>query len=167
MRGVLYSFWYWCDVFFSFFWVKFIFIFCRIFFFSCHVFFVCYAIKKNSRGGGGGDHKISGWGGNFFMEKHFFLISCFIHVLCYFLLIFERFKMPLKMPLIVCSTFRFCTNSPSLTGYGNMKLNGRWFLQIVDRDSGSLYPIYPPFPCSDFGYQGWGGGGGSVSGGSL
>ena len=29
-------------------------------------------------------------------------------------------------------------------------LNGRWFLQIVDRDSGNLYPIYPPFPCSDF-----------------
>ena len=48
-------------------------------------------------------------------------------------------------------------------------LNGRWFLQIVDRefehgvkrkvvptsqivdgDSGNLYPIYPPFPCYDF-----------------
>ena len=27
-----------------------------------------------------------------------------------------------------------------------MKLNGRWFLQIVDRDSGNLYPIYPLFP---------------------
>ena len=26
-------------------------------------------------------------------------------------------------------------------------LNGRWFLQIVDRDSGNLYPL---FPCSDF-----------------
>ena len=26
-----------------------------------------------------------------------------------------------------------------------MKLNGRWFPQIVDRDSGNLYPIYPPF----------------------
>ena len=23
-----------------------------------------------------------------------------------------------------------------------MKLNGRWFPQIVDRDSGKLYPIY-------------------------
>ena len=22
-------------------------------------------------------------------------------------------------------------------------LNGRWFLQIVDRDNGNLYPIYP------------------------
>ena len=29
-------------------------------------------------------------------------------------------------------------------------LNGRWFLQIVDRDSGNLFPIYPLFPCSDF-----------------
>ena len=28
-------------------------------------------------------------------------------------------------------------------------LNGRWFLQIVDRDSGNIYPIYPLFPCSD------------------
>ena len=31
-----------------------------------------------------------------------------------------------------------------------MKLNGRWFPQIVDRDSGNLYPIYPLIPCSDF-----------------
>ena len=29
-------------------------------------------------------------------------------------------------------------------------LNGRWFLQIVDRDSVNQYPIYPLFPCSDF-----------------
>ena len=27
-------------------------------------------------------------------------------------------------------------------GNFNMKLNGRWFPQIVDRDSGNLYPIY-------------------------
>ena len=26
-----------------------------------------------------------------------------------------------------------------------MKLNGRWFPQIVDRVSGNLYPIYPFF----------------------
>ena len=39
-----------------------------------------------------------------------------------------------------------------------MKLNGRWFPQIVDRDSGNLYPIYPPFPCSDFYPKGAGGG---------
>ena len=30
-------------------------------------------------------------------------------------------------------------------------LNGRWFLQIVDRDSGNLYIQYNPlFPCSEF-----------------
>ena len=27
-----------------------------------------------------------------------------------------------------------------------MKLNGRWFPQIVDRDSGNLYPIYRVCP---------------------
>ena len=26
-------------------------------------------------------------------------------------------------------------------------LNGRWFLQIVERDSWNLYPLYPLFPC--------------------
>ena len=30
-----------------------------------------------------------------------------------------------------------------------MELYGRWFPQIVDRDSGNLYPIYPLFTCSD------------------
>ena len=41
-------------------------------------------------------------------------------------------------------------------------LNGRWFLQLVDRDSWNLYPLYPLFPCSDFVSQMWGwfGGGG-------
>ena len=40
-------------------------------------------------------------------------------------------------------------------------LNGRWFLQIVERDSWNLYPL---FPCSDFVSQMWGwfGGGGGV-----
>ena len=43
-------------------------------------------------------------------------------------------------------------------------LNGRWFLQIVERDSWHLYPLYPLFPCSDFVSQMWGwlGGGGGV-----
>ena len=43
--------------------------------------------------------------------------------------------------------------------------NGRWFLQIVERDSWNLYPLYPLFPCSDFVSQMWGwfgGGGGGV-----
>ena len=35
-------------------------------------------------------------------------------------------------------------------------LNGRWFIQIVDRDSWNLYPLYPLFPCSDFVSQMWG-----------
>ena len=37
-------------------------------------------------------------------------------------------------------------------------LNGRWFLQIVERDSWNIYPLYPLFPCSDFVSQlgGWG-----------
>ena len=41
-------------------------------------------------------------------------------------------------------------------------LNGRWFIQLVDRDSWNLYPLYPLFPCSDFVSQMWGwfGGGG-------
>ena len=37
-------------------------------------------------------------------------------------------------------------------------LNGRWFLQIVERDSCNLYTLYPLFPCSDFVSQMWGGG---------
>ena len=46
-------------------------------------------------------------------------------------------------------------------------LNGRWFLQIVDWDSGNIYSIYLLFPCSDFlsemwGWLGGGGGGGNV-----
>ena len=41
-------------------------------------------------------------------------------------------------------------------------LNGRWFLQIVERDSCNLYPLYPLFPCSDFVSQMWGWLGGGV-----
>ena len=37
-------------------------------------------------------------------------------------------------------------------------LKGRWFLQIVERYSWNLYPLYPLFPCSDFVSQTWGGG---------
>ena len=35
-------------------------------------------------------------------------------------------------------------------------LNGRLFLQIVERDSWNLYTLYPLFPCSDFVSQMWG-----------
>ena len=38
------------------------------------------------------------------------------------------------------------------------RLNGKWFLQIVERDSWNLYPLYPLFPCSDFVSQSGGGG---------
>ena len=36
---------------------------------------------------------------------------------------------------------------------------GGGILQIVDRDSMNLYPIYPLFPCSYFYLKCWGGGG--------
>ena len=75
----------------------------------------------------------------FFLEKQFFLISLFI--LCYFQFFFLKFP------------FTYW-------------LNGRWLLQIVDRDSWDLYPLYPLFPCSDFVSQKWGSqwfGGGGVS----
>ena len=71
--------------------------------------------------------KIPGGGGGgcgFFLEKQFFLISRFM--------LFSTLKKILK-------------SAPSLTG-----LNGRWFLQIVERDSWNPYPLYPLFPCSDF-----------------
>ena len=47
-----------------------------------------------------------------------------------------------------------------------MELNGRWFPQIVDRDSGNLYPIYIlhslvfSFDPKGGGGVGWEGGGG-------
>ena len=34
---------------------------------------------------------------------------------------------------------------------------GIWFPQIVDRGSGNLYTLYPPFLCSNLLSQGWGG----------
>ena len=81
--------------------------------------------------------KIRGGGGvlNFFLEKQFFLISRFM--------LFST----LKNNNIEKCPFTYW-------------LNGRWFLQIVDGDSWNLYPLYPPFPCSDFVSQMWGGLGG-------
>ena len=65
----------------------------------------------------------------FFLEKQFFLISCFM--------LFSTLKNIGKCPFTYW-------------------LNGRWFLQIVERDSWNLYPLYPLFPCSDFVSQMWG-----------
>ena len=85
-------------------------------------------------GGGGGSTK------KFFLEKQFF--SHFISRVMLFSIL-KKIGNIEKCPFIYW-------------------LNGRWFLQIVDRDSGNLYPIYPIFPCSDFLSQMWGwfGGGG-------
>ena len=84
--------------------------------------------------------KKSGGGGEcgyfFFLEKQFFLISRFM--------LFSTLKKNIE-------------NCPF-----TYWLNGRWFLQIVERNSCNLYPLYPLFPCSDFVSQMWGwlGGGG-------
>ena len=107
-----------------------------------HVFFVFHAISNIKK-------KIwcrknSGGGGGgvefFFLEKNSFSF----HILCYFQNIKKSIE---KCPFTYW-------------------LNGMWFLQIVDRDSWNLYPLYPLFPCSDFVSQMWGwlggGGGGGV-----
>ena len=87
---------------------------------------------KKKFGGGGGVEFFC-----FFVEKQFFLISRFM--------IFST----LKQNNIEKCPFTYW-------------LNGRWFLQIVDRDSWNLYPLYPLFLCSDFVSQMWGGLGGGV-----
>ena len=71
-----------------------------------------------------------GGGWNFVLvEKQFFLISRFM--------LFSTLKNIEKCPFTYW-------------------LNGRWLLQIVERDSWNLYPLYPLFPCSDFVSQMWG-----------
>ena len=80
-----------------------------------------------------------GGGGNvdFFVEKQFFLISRFM--------LFSTLKQNIeKCPFTYW-------------------LNGRWFLQIVERDSCNIYPLYPLFPCFDFVSQMWGWLGGGVT----
>ena len=77
--------------------------------------------------------KIRGGGGcgfYFFVEKQFFLISRFM----------------------LFSTLKKYIEKCPFTYW----LNGRWFLQIVERDNWHLYPLYPLFPCSDFVSQMWG-----------
>ena len=108
---------------------------CRLFFVIFHVLFTFYAIsnicKKNGEkifggGGGGAGSKLLLY--NFFFSIFyvfftFYAISILIsfRVLCYFQHYFLNIE---KCPFTYW-------------------LNGRWFLQIVDRDSGNLYPIYP------------------------
>ena len=112
---------------------------------SCFMLFPTLKTKiwcknKNSGGGGGGVL-------NFFLkEKQFFLISRFM--------LFSTLKKNIETPV-------YPSIRPSRLVYW---LNGRWFLQIVDRDSWNLYPLFPLFPCSDFVSQMWGwfGGGGGV-----
>ena len=64
-----------------------------------------------------------------FLEKQFFLISRFM--------LFSTLQNIEKCPFTYW-------------------LNGRWFLQIVERESWNLYILYPLFPCSDFVSQMWG-----------
>ena len=79
-----------------------------------HVFFAFHAISniKKKKNPGGG-----GGCGFFFLEKQFFLISCFM--------LFST----LKNKILKKYPFTYW-------------LNGRWFLQIVERDSWNLYPFY-------------------------
>ena len=85
-------------------------------------------------------------------------ISCFLRVLCYF----QHLKNKNFLGVLSHFIVRFMLFS-ILKKIGNIEkcpftywLNGRWFLQIADKDSGNLYPIYPPVPCSDFLSQMWG-----------
>ena len=90
---------------------------------------------------------------------YFFNISCFLHVLCYFQHLrkiwctnfFRRggveFFFFFEKHFFIIS-FRVYAIFNINKKIGNINkcpitywLNGRWFLQIVDRDSGNLYPI--------------------------
>ena len=77
---------------------------------------------------------LGGGGGRFFLEKHL--------ILSHFISGFMLFS------TITFFCVEILKSAPSLTG-----LNGRWFLQIVDRDSGNLYPL---FSYSDLLSQMWG-----------
>ena len=103
-----------------------------IFFFSIfQVFFTLHAISNIKKKNWCKQKKNPGGGGGF-VEKQFFLISRFM--------LFSTLKKNIeKCPFTYW-------------------LNGRWFLQIVERDSWNLYPLYPLFPCSDFVSQSGGGG---------
>ena len=120
--GVLYSFWYWWNVvwiFYEFFkcWKQFFFknFVLQNFMFSsrCMLF---PTFKKNV-----GVKQNSGGGvSNFFLEKHFLLFH-----FVFYAMLFSTLKTNWNI-----EKFPF-----------TYWLNGRWFLQIVDRDRENLYPI--------------------------
>ena len=83
-------------------------------------------------------YKFRGGGGGFFLEKHL-ILSHFISGFMLFSTI-----------VFFCGNIEKCR----ITYW----LNGRWFLQLENRDSGNLYPIYPLFSYSDLLSQMWGGG---------
>ena len=136
--GVLYSFWYWWNVvwiFYEFFkyWKNKILRFVFLQYFMFSLRFMLFPTLKKIFG----VKKIWGGGGvDFFFRKT--ILSHFK-----FYAIFNIKNNIEKCPFTYW-------------------LNGRWFLQIVERDSWNLYPLYPLFPYSDFVSQMWGwfGGGG-------
>ena len=95
-----------------------------LFFSIFHVFFAFHTISNIKKkfgvqknfGGGGGGCWI------FFFRKT--ILSHFT---------FYALKKNILKPPVCPSRLVYC-------------LNGRWFLQIVDRDSLNLYPLYPLFP---------------------
>ena len=97
----------------------------------CLNFLWIFSIVKKKIGGGGG-----GGCGFFFLEKQFFLISRFV--------LFSTLK-------------KYWKKKCPFTYW----LNGRWFLQIVERDSWNLYPSSIPlfWFCILNVWVVWGGGG--------
>ena len=125
---------------------------------GCNVFLTFYAISNISR------KKI--W-------EYKIIISHLMFSSCLFFVCWKYCKVPLHLQLLVkwevvspntCSRYRECYHEigniekfpftywlngrwflqivDKHVGNFDMKLTGRWFPQIVDRDSGNLYPIY-------------------------
>ena len=82
------------------------------------------------------------FGGSIFLEKHFQFDTSFSFNFGFYAIF--------NITIIVCGNIEKCPFT--------YWLSGRWFLQIVDRDSGNLYPIYALFSYSDLLSQMWGGG---------
>ena len=83
-----------------------------------------------------------------FKKFSFFNISCFLHVFDQFFSFENQFFL---ISFRILCYFLFNITKTNIEKFPfTYLLNGRWFLKIVDRDSGNLYPIYPLFLCSDF-----------------